>query len=305
MGTWGAGLYSGDFAMDLRSTIGAVARLPFAGDELLKILSDSEPSAANDQHDEDYTSFWLVVADQFDKRAIVCDRAREEALRIIDSGSDLALLTKLGMRPQDLKKRQQMLADLRTRLIARPGVAKPRAVLKQPQAFLMEVGEVFAYPTSGGKCVNSYFKSTAEMPGGWTQDGWGVAIIVEHGRAFEFLVWYRPLTIATAQPDKPLLMRLPSDLLWVLRRPGTCSPVHFKRLGLEKIGKVQIDADKLARSFPTRPQGRSYAVDDISVANSLNIGPDFPSALLPAPGQPPARGRPYPTLAGLDGIIRG
>ena len=38
MGVWGAGLYSGDFAMDLRSTIGAVARLPFDNDKLLDIL---------------------------------------------------------------------------------------------------------------------------------------------------------------------------------------------------------------------------------------------------------------------------
>ena len=35
MGRWGTGLYSGDFAMDLRSTIRAVARLPFSADRLV------------------------------------------------------------------------------------------------------------------------------------------------------------------------------------------------------------------------------------------------------------------------------
>jgi hypothetical protein len=76
MGTWGASLYAGDFAMDLRGTIGAVARLPFDADRLLDILCESEPAAADKPDDEDHTIFRLVVADQFAKRAIVCDRAR-------------------------------------------------------------------------------------------------------------------------------------------------------------------------------------------------------------------------------------
>ena len=68
MGTWGTSLYAGDFAMDLRSTISAVAHLPFDADRLLEILCESEPDAANNPDDEDHTIFWLVVADQFAKR---------------------------------------------------------------------------------------------------------------------------------------------------------------------------------------------------------------------------------------------
>ena len=87
MGVWGAGLYSGDFAMDLRSTIGAITRLPFDGDRLMDILCESEPTAANSSDDEDHTIFWLVIPDQFAKRAIVCDRVREKALRMIDAAA--------------------------------------------------------------------------------------------------------------------------------------------------------------------------------------------------------------------------
>ena len=77
MGVWGAGLYSGDFAKDLRSTISAVARLPFDSDKLVDILCETEPRAASNPDDEAHTSFWLIVADQFAKRGIVCDsRAR-------------------------------------------------------------------------------------------------------------------------------------------------------------------------------------------------------------------------------------
>jgi len=57
MGVWGDGLYSGDFAMDLRSTIGEVTRLPFDGDRLLQILCGIEPGAANDQKDTDHSIF--------------------------------------------------------------------------------------------------------------------------------------------------------------------------------------------------------------------------------------------------------
>jgi hypothetical protein len=317
MGTWGTSLYAGDFAMDLRSTISAVAHLPFDADRLLEILCESEPDAANNPDDEDYTIFWLVVADQFAKRGIVCDRVHDTALRIIDVGSDVATLAKLGMSARDLRKRQKTLTDLRARVVATSAPAKPRPVLKQPQTFLMDVGEVFVYPTSGGGCINSYFRSKEQMPGGWSPDGWGAAVIVERGRAFDFLTWYRPLTISRARTAKPSLDAKPaldtnptldelrSEYLWVLKRPGTCPPIHFKRMELEKIGAVAIDRDKVARAFPTMPSARTYAVDNISIVNSLTIGPQLPMASIHVPGQPPnlGRGRPYPAIASLDEIL--
>jgi hypothetical protein len=306
MGSWGTGLYSGDFAMDLRSTIAAVVHLPFDGDRLVEILSDSAAAAANNPNNEDHATFWLIVADQFVKRGIISNRAREKALEIIDSGSDLATLSKLGMNPRDLSKRQRMLADLRTRLTTNPEAAKLRPVLKKPQAFVMEVGEVFVYPTSGGDCINSYYASKDKIPG-WKQDGWGAVVIVQRGRAFDFLVWYRPLTISYARGYKPSLAQLRAEPLWVLQRPGTCSRVHFKRLELEKVGAVAIDADKLARIFPDMGSGKNAAVNDISLANALSVGPNVPAALMPTPGQPLnfSRGRPYPTIASLDEILSG
>jgi hypothetical protein len=35
MGAWGIGLYSSDFAMDLRGSVKAIARLPYTPDRLL------------------------------------------------------------------------------------------------------------------------------------------------------------------------------------------------------------------------------------------------------------------------------
>jgi hypothetical protein len=119
-----------------------------------------------------------VIADQFAKRGILSDRVREQGLRIIDTGSDIAILSKLGMKPQDLSKQRKILAELRARLTARSEVVKARPVPKKPQAFLMDVGEVLVYPTTGGQCINSYFRSKEEVSG-WNQDGWGAVVVVE------------------------------------------------------------------------------------------------------------------------------
>ena len=272
--------------MDLRGTIGAVVRLPFESDRLVEILCETEPSAATNPEDEDYSTFWLVVADQFAKRGIVSDRARDIALQIIDSGSDLAILGKLGMSPADLKKRAKMLVEVRTRAAA-PIVAKPRTVLKKPQPLLMEVGDAFVYPIHrrevfgdtahrriDWECINPYFTSKKRSSHGdtWTQDGWAAYVIVDSGRAFDFLSWYRPLLARTPWiADKPSLETLRGEVLWAWETPGTCSAQHFKRMELEKLGTFALDAEKVKRIFPDMSPGISAAVSDISIANRINI----------------------------------
>ena len=67
-GRWvfgGTGLYSGDGFAHGHWGGGAV---PFEPDRLVKILCGIEPTAAND---EKRRQFWLIVADQFDKRCSV------------------------------------------------------------------------------------------------------------------------------------------------------------------------------------------------------------------------------------------
>lgn len=313
MGVWGVGLYSGDFAMDLRSTVGAVARLPFDGDKLVDILCETDPAAANNPDDPDHAIFWLVVADQFARRAIVCDRARDKALMIVDTGSDIALLGKLGMTPSDLTKRRKMLGDVRVRLMTPMAGSRPRPVLKKAQPLLMDVGDVFVYPTFGGRCINPYFASreqdnkywSKDGPTAWKQDGWSVVVIVDRGRAFEFLSWYRPLTISTATAHKPTLASLYGDILWKLDRAGTCPALHFKRLELEKLGTLKIDREKLMRSFQDMKPGARAAIDNISIAEGLSVGPAIREVLMPRPGEPLnfSWGKPYPTILGIEQIL--
>src|SRR5215470_1917891 len=236
MGVWGIGLYSGDFAMDLRSTVAALLRLPFDPEKIVGIVCETEPSAANDAKNEEHTTFWLVLADQFAKRGVACDRVRTKALSIIDSGEDLATMATLGMKAMDLRRRQTKLDELRSRISAASTRARPRNTVRAPQPLLMEVGDVLVYPTCAGRCINPYFPSK-EQDGRWTQDGWAAMVVIDCGRAFEYLAWYRSVKIAHSVVERPSVEWLRGDeLLWRLGRPGTCSASHFRKMELEKIG---------------------------------------------------------------------
>jgi hypothetical protein len=224
-----------------------------------------------------------VLADQFVKRGIACKRVRDKALRIIDDGTDLAILARLGMKPALLRKRQQVLTELRDHIEASPLNGKLRPVLKKPQPLLMGIGDVLVYPTSRGKCINSYFPAKERIPD-WKQDGWGAAIIVDVGRAFDFLAWYRTVTPFAALPAKPELARLHSLMPWVLKRPGTCNPVHFKRMELEKIGVLPLDAVKLRHLCPEMKAENYQAINDISIATELSTKP---SGSMPTTEKPP------------------
>src|SRR5205814_1948662 len=105
MGAWGTGLYSSDLAGDMRAVIKSALRLPVDEDRVVEILSDCERGAAADPDNEDYTTFWLVLADQFEKRGVAHAPTREKALAILNQGDDLAMMKKLGMKQADLRKR--------------------------------------------------------------------------------------------------------------------------------------------------------------------------------------------------------
>jgi hypothetical protein len=298
-------LYSGDFAKDLSSATRAVAQLPFDGERLADLLCSVEPGAANNASDEDHTTFWLVVADQFAKRGIVCERVRQRALEIIDGGEDLAMLSRLGLDAAGLKKRGKILAELREKIVDATATAKPRRVLKKPQPLLMVAGDVVVYPTARGYPINPYFSSVEKMRPEWIQDGWGAAVIVEAGLEFDFLAWYRPLTIANSMSAKRGYEDVLANEPWVMRLPGTCSTSHFRKMRIEKIGAVTIDGEKRDRCFPKRQTGRSAAVNDISIANRLSVGPALRREQIHVAGEPQNNkwGRQHEGIQRLEEIL--
>ena len=270
MGFWGVGLYSGDFAMDLRAAVAAVARLPLAPDELVAILRGVEAAAADDPSDADHTTFWLVLADQLARRGVYPEEVRRRALEIIDGGQDLAQLDALGAGAADLRKRQVRLEEIRAALMN--PVERSRKVLSGPQPRVMEEGEVYAYPTSRGNPINPYFKSKDLVPN-WSQDGWGVFVVIETGHVFGYLAWYRVMSLEGARSAPPDIAALWGEPLWELRRPGTCPRLHKARMELHPIGAVSIQAEDLMCKFPALPSPRTAVIIDKSIANHLHVGP--------------------------------
>src|SRR5215469_3704052 len=272
MGNWGVGLYSGDFAQDLRSAVRAVSRLPFAPSELLELLRQTEAKASDDPSDPDHTVFWLVVADRFARHGIDCPEVRDNALSLIEDGSDLATMAALGMDEKSLAKRRAMLEELRLRLAAPVLTEKRAGVLKAPQKLLFEVGDVLVYPVCGKSPINPYLVGTKWEPlHRWVQDGWGAFAVAERGHVFEFLAWYRPLKVVVPLSSEPSLNELLEPRRWLLDNPGTLSARHYAAMRIKPVGRIAIDSARLDHLFPRRMSPRSCAVSDISLANRLSI----------------------------------
>jgi hypothetical protein len=275
MGVWGTGLYSGDFAMDLRGTISAVMRLPFPDDELLTLIRSNERDVADNPDDSDHTNFWLIVADQFAKRGVDCPEARDKAIAIIDSGADIRTKRTLGLDERSVAARLKILTALKQRLIEAPCRAKPRKTLKKPQPLLYGIGDVFIYPTCKGTARNPYNVNPEwGWVKAWKQDGWGAMVIVERGQYLNYLAWYRILVPRVGWDDEPTLDQILARRIWLNKGAGTLIPTHEKQLKLKKLGTLSIDHARFERAFPARGAPAWAAINDISIADSMNIRDD-------------------------------
>ncbi|MDF1743494.1 MAG: hypothetical protein P1V19_07335, partial [Gimesia sp.] len=273
MGSWGPGLYSNDTALDLRSTISAIVKLPFETQRLVEIVSEVFPDAACKKVDEDYTTFWLVLADQFHKRSIDHPEVFDRSINIIDSGSDLRMQEALGLAAPYLKKREKNLLKLREKL-CQPVIEKPRKTLQKPQPLIMETGDVMVFPVSeDGKSINPYFTEIEWQQEKWRQADWGAAVILACGHAFEYLAYYCPLVqmrlVNMAQ--SPTLEMLQEPVGWRFLQAGTSSKTHLRRSQVKKIANIKCDQQKVQDRFPEIPDGTYAAANDISIANVLCV----------------------------------
>ncbi|MFK7779106.1 MAG: hypothetical protein QM501_13455 [Gimesia sp.] len=273
MGSWGPGLYSNDIALDLKSTIGAIVKLPFETKRLVEIASEAFPEAANQKVDEDYTTFWLVLADQFHKRGINSSDVFDRSIDIIDSGSDLQNQETLGLAASDLKKREKSLQKLREKL-CQPVVKKPRKTIQKPQPLIMETGDVIVFPVSEeGTSINPYFTEIEWQQKKWSRADWGAAVIVASGHAFEYLAYYCPLIQMRLLNVKqaPTLNMLQKPVGWRLKQAGTFSKTHFRRSQVKIIANIKFDQQRMQDQFPEIPDGTYAAANDISFADTLSV----------------------------------
>jgi hypothetical protein len=275
MGTWGVGLYAADFARDLRPMVGALAKLPIDGDRITELACERFAETARNPRDEDHTIFWLVLADQCAKRHIDAPEARRRALEIIETGADLSMHRELDMTERDLRKRAAMLEALRPALASPVDATQRSGVLRKPQPLLMELGDCFVFPTSNGKGINSYFPSRA-ADRTFQQDGWGAGVVCELGRAFGYLAWYRLCVLDEAFPDPPDVARVRVGRFGPGLSAGTCSPTHFKRMELAKIGRLPVVEGAILRAVPELVgkvrSPETAAILDVSLCNNLRAG---------------------------------
>jgi hypothetical protein len=219
MGAWGVSLYSSDAALDLRASIRAVCRLPHSGDELVELLADLN-SDARDPGKEGHSMFWLVVADQFQRRGIR-SVARQRALDVIADGTDLAMHAKLGMAHRDLRKRKRLLDALGDQLRSLPP-ERSRNTLKQPQSRLFSAGDVLVYRIDGqGNCCNPYLPDS--MRASFKPVGWDGCLVVASGLALEYLAWYQLAPTRAPWKDRPTLSQIVARIDPARTRVGTTS----------------------------------------------------------------------------------
>jgi hypothetical protein len=129
----------------------------------------------------------------------------------------------------------------------------------------------------GSDCINTY-RGRKNFDGSpWVPDGWRQFVILNRGRAFDYLAWYQPLVCKKPVQPKPRLSDAGADLWWQLDTPKTCPQRHFDIMEIAAIGPLPIEMEKArARFAKTRPgivflggDGRSAAVYDVAITDTM------------------------------------
>ena len=268
MGAWGGRLYDSDFALDLKGTIEGVLRAPLSDDE---VLAEIWASHGNGTGDADALDYWLVLADQFERRGLRRPDVFERALAIIDAGEDLTMLQSLKAEPKTIAERRRETAKLAERL-RDPRPAKPRRPLKKPQPLLLEAGEALTWPTDHGNSINPYVPEESLWKlGGFTQDGWGFGIITEAGHEFHVLAYYAVQVLKWRRAERPS----PGLAVHCPRVPyhyGTMTKLHLTRTRAERLGRAPVEAiGPPPAPEVARRRRRRAALDNIGLSAAFGI----------------------------------
>lgn len=265
MGAWGGGLYDSDFALDLKATIKGVLRAPLGEDDL---LSEIEAWVGEGVEGADALDYWLVLADQFERRGMPRRDVFDRAIAIVERGEDVALLEQLGADPRTIGERRQETARLVERL-REPRPARPRKPLKKPQPLLLEPGEALAWPTDRGESINPYIPDDAPWKPDFRPDGWGFGIVTDAGHCFRVLAFYAVQVLMWRRSERPSV-----DLAAHCPRAphyyGTIGKVHLRRARVERLGRVPEEA----MGPPPEPEyavqmSRKAAIGDIGLSGAF------------------------------------
>ena len=146
MGTWGTALFSDDLAADLRGEFRDLLGEGLTTEVAINRLKKEYKSSLRDPDEE--SVFWLALADTGWRLGRLDENVLQNALRVIDSGQDLARWKDAA----DRRKREQVLAKLRTKLQSAPPSPKPVAkTIKSANEW--QIGEVIGFRLLSGRWV--------------------------------------------------------------------------------------------------------------------------------------------------------
>jgi hypothetical protein len=147
MGAWGAALFSDDTACDVRDSYVDLVGDGLTGPEATKALL-REWSASLNNPDESPV-FWLALAATQWKCGRLESHVLRQALKAIDSGSDLA---RWEAGSKDFKKRKAVLEKLRAQLTS-PQPAEKHIPKRFRDSTEWQIGDLVAYRMQSGRFV--------------------------------------------------------------------------------------------------------------------------------------------------------
>jgi len=117
MGAWGVGIFDDDTALDIKGEYRALLAFGVPEDEAYQLIKKEFYGDNGEQSDFD-SVFWFAVATIQQKYGILMPDVKENALHFINNKLDWVYTA--PQTPQDLKKREKIMNDLKEKLLAPP-----------------------------------------------------------------------------------------------------------------------------------------------------------------------------------------
>lgn len=208
MGAWGVGLYQCDEAADVKTAFAEAAKLPIDTDALVMRLSTAH--ALGDDPDE--TDGWLALADQLHRYGLEHAATFAAAREIITSGADLRAKQELEMSPRDLEKRAKVLDELLQTWAQPHPKPRKRQMMKGPEDFIFEVGDVWIMPAMQGAPLPFFWHQydSATIGDHYRPDGWAGFVVFDRWRYDTFFARYLIGILHLKPGAKPALGDIPS-----------------------------------------------------------------------------------------------
>lgn len=286
MGAWGGGIYQSDYCSELRADIGGFWRAPLSDDELLaKIAERHGPDEADDHVDA--FDYWLVLADQLERRGLHRRDVFDRAIGIIEDGTDIAALARLDSEPGAIADRRRETAGLLERLRG-PRPARPRKPMARPQPLLFEVGDALIWPTDRGNHFSEFLPADRSD---FRPDGWGFAIVTDSGHEYGVFARYAMQVLMWRRSEPPTLEHAAH-----CRRSshyyGEVGKRALDHLRVERFGKAPAEALGPPPERRTlRKSGLQFGLDAFNhqAWNFLKFPHPAPSGTPLDPGEPDQR----------------